>query len=127
MNNSCTAPSSETNIHIYDPPGAGMVVYPVPSNDEVNIELSDMQEKLVQDDMTYGGVSRVIPIAGVAYSGWTIGDAIGSNIETVSETVAGWLMELVVPAAVLSNQDMQLSPGEIGKLKDAGFDPHELS
>jgi RHS repeat-associated protein len=48
-----------------------------------------------------GALSQVIPIAGAAYSGWAIGDAIGSNIETVSETVAGWLIELGVPTAVL--------------------------
>lgn len=37
-------------MYIYDPPGAGMAVYPVPTTDVVNIEFSDMSEKRVLED-----------------------------------------------------------------------------
>lgn len=62
MSNGCTVPSAQTSLYIYDPPGSSMVIYPVPTQDEITIQFADLQEKLVMEDMTYGGNGPSLPI-----------------------------------------------------------------
>ncbi|WP_439489093.1 hypothetical protein [Algoriphagus sp.] len=72
MSNGCTVPSAQTSMFIYDPPGASMMVYPVPIYDEVTIQFADLEEKLVMEDMTYYGEGPSLPVSIEVFNGSNI-------------------------------------------------------
>ena len=69
MSNGCTVPSAQTSIYVYDPPGASMMIYPVPTDDEVTIQFADLEEKLVMEDMTYDGEGPSLPVSIEVFNG----------------------------------------------------------
>jgi|GEM_PF-1577343 len=69
ISNGCTVPSAQTSIYVYDPPGASMMIYPVPTDDEVTIQFADLEEKLVMEDMTYDGEGPSLPVSIEVFNG----------------------------------------------------------
>lgn len=69
MSNGCTVPTAQTTLYIYDLPGSSMMIYPVPTDDEVSIQFSDMKEKVVMEDMTYDGEGPSLPVSIEVFNG----------------------------------------------------------
>jgi hypothetical protein len=93
------------------------------------------QSRVTSNAMTIGiGIGISVEGIGVTLSeytavglaavvGWEVGGAIGSNIDTVSETIAGWLVGLGVSPEVLYAKD-KLKGGKQGQRdRDYGLPP----
>lgn len=69
MSNGCTVPSTQTTLYIYDPSGASMMIYPVPTDDEITIQFADLEEKPIMEDMTYDGEGPSLPVSIEVFNG----------------------------------------------------------
>lgn len=56
-------------MFIYDPPGASMMIYPVPTDDEITIQFADLEEKNIMEDMTYDGEGPSLPVSIEVFNG----------------------------------------------------------